>query len=98
MNNLLIEISHCPIAKSIIENRSQENPCREIVLSQDIETISDFQLPEPWSGQISIAPLLFLSSNPSISLTEQYPLWSWSDEAITDYFIHRFGTGQRICG
>ena len=93
---LLLEISHCPIAKTIIENRSQENPCREIVLSQDIETISDFQLPEPWSGQISLAPLLFLSSNPSISLTEQYPLWSWSDEAITDYFIHRFGTGQRI--
>lgn len=94
--NLLLEISHCPIAKTTIENRSLENPCREVVLSQNVETISDFQVPEPWSGQISLAPLLFLSSNPSISLAEYYPLWSWSDEAITDYFAHRFGTGKRI--
>jgi hypothetical protein len=94
--NFLLEIAHCPIAKAIIENPSLENPCKEIVLSQNVETISDFQVPEPWSGQISRAPLLFLSSNPSISLAEQYPLWSWSDDAITDYFVHRFGTGKRI--
>ena len=93
---LLLEISHCAIAQSILDNRSLENPCREIVLLQNVETISDFQVPEPWSGQISLAPLLFLSSNPSINLSEYYPLWSWSNESITDYFIHRFGTGKRI--
>jgi hypothetical protein len=45
--NLLLEISHCPIAKTILENRSPVNPFREIVLSQKVETISDFQVPEP---------------------------------------------------
>ena len=93
--SLLLEISHCPIAKLLIEPQSLDTPCREIVESQAVETIDDFQLPEPWSGQISSAPVLFLSSNPSISPTEQYPTWSWSDEMVGDYFENRFVGGKK---
>ena len=91
--SLVLEISHCPIAKSIIKFSSSDSPCREIVESQDVEAIDDFQLPEPWSGKLSLAPVLFLSSNPSISSTEQYPTWTWSNEMVADYFENRFCGG-----
>jgi hypothetical protein len=35
-------------------------------------------------------PLLFLSSNPSISGTEEYPTGSWQDQKIETYFDQRF--------
>lgn len=94
--DLLVEITHCPIAEAIFANPALINPCKEIVLSQGVEKIYDFQVPEPWSGQIKSAPLLFLSSNPSISMGEQYPLWSWSEDARRDFFSNRFGTGRKL--
>lgn len=45
------------------------------------------------------ALILFLSSNPSIEPqgqeTEEYPLWSWGDADIKDYFTNRFGGGRK---
>lgn len=66
----------------------------EIVQSQK-STLSQHQLPEPWSGQLEQSPILFLSSNPSISETEDYPSWSWSDADISDFFNNRFGGGHK---
>ena len=64
VSQLLGEIAHCSIANEIRSGNSHVSiPCREIV---SVQTGVVFQLPEPWSGQIDIAPLLFISSNPSL--------------------------------
>jgi hypothetical protein len=66
-----------------------------IVESQGIGSIEDHQVPEPWSGRIGSAPLLFISSNPSISVKEEYPRWAWPDEWVEDYFQNRFCEGRK---
>ncbi|MEG4217013.1 hypothetical protein QUA27_16500 [Microcoleus sp. Pol14C6] len=96
MTTLLNEIAHCPHVNFCIQNPSVEHPCREIVFSQSSSTVNEYQVPEPWSGRIEQAPVLFLSSNPSISSVEDYPRWSWSDDAIDDFFNNRFGGGRRL--
>ncbi|MEG4998558.1 uracil-DNA glycosylase family protein [Microcoleus sp. B4-D4] len=93
--NLLSEITHCPHARKCLEDPSTENPCRDIVNSQKSLDLDNFQIPEPWSGQIEQAPILFLSSNPSIGSDEVYPTWRWSDNDINNYFNYRFGGGQK---
>lgn len=96
MRTLLNEIAHCPHVNFCIQNPSVEHPCREIVFSQSSSTLNEYQVPEPWSGRIEQAPILFLSSNPSISSVEDYPRWSWSDDAIDDFFNNRFGCGRKV--
>ncbi len=93
--NLLHEITHCPHALMCLENPSTDNPCRDIVGYQNSLDLNNFQIPEPWSGQIEQAPILFLSSNPSIGSDEVYPTWRWSDNDINNYFNYRFGGGQK---
>jgi len=95
MTTLLNKIAHCPHVNFCIQNPSVEHPCREIVFSQSSSTLNEYQVPEPWSGRIEQAPILFLSSNPSISSVEDYPRWSWSDDAIDDFFNNRFGGGRK---
>jgi uracil-DNA glycosylase len=92
---LLDEIVHCPHARFCLENPDAENPCHEIVDSQRAPNLEKYQVAEPWSGRIEQAPLLFLSSNPSISSIEDYPSWSWSDNDMDDYFSYRFGGGRK---
>ena len=67
---LLTNIARCPITHQIIQNpeKSKSLPCYKVVKSQPIKSYENFQLPEPWGGHIDKAPILFLSSNPSISL------------------------------
>jgi hypothetical protein len=84
-NDLLLEIARCPNF-----NSSEGNPCKTIVQTQLEE---DYQVPEPWSGDLEHAPILFLSSNPSISVREKYPRSTWSDDEMIDFFSHRFGGG-----
>jgi len=74
-----------------------EHTCYEVVNVQQSAKYSDFSLPEPWSGEIDKAKLLFVSSNPSIgeippkSPCEIYPNGSWEDHDIINYFNGRFG-------
>src|SRR5258708_28952120 len=85
---LLGEIVHCSIANEIRSGNSHVSiPCRE---SASVQTGVAFQLPEPWSGQIDIAPLLFISSNPSIDEHEDYPDESWESPRTADFFDNRF--------
>lgn len=85
---LLREIAHCPIAKAIRSGDSPKSvPCHEIV---SLQAGSSFQLPEPWSGAIDIAPLLFISSNPSIDEDERYPDEAWDDQTLLMFFNNRF--------
>lgn len=95
MKALLKEIAHCPHVQFCIQNPSVEHPCREIVLSQSSSVLNEYQVPEPWSGRIEQALILFLSSNPSINSIEDYPRWSWSEDAIEDYFNNRFSGGRK---
>lgn len=90
-DEILLEIAQCPNVRECLEDRRQTHPCRRIVLSQQSKTLKEHQVPEPWSGNITKAPLLFLSSNPSISDTELYPRWSWPEDKVRDYFKERFG-------
>jgi hypothetical protein len=84
-NDLLVEITRC-----MNFNSNEGNPCTKIV---QVQTEDDYQVPEPWSGDLENAPILFLSSNPSISSKEKYPRHSWPDDRIIDFFVHRFGGG-----
>ena len=92
---LLSEIVHCPHAQKCREDIAAENPCRKIVDYQSSLGLEKFQVPEPWSGQIERAPILFLSSNPSIGCDEDYPTWDWSCSEVHDYFNYRFGGGRK---
>lgn len=91
---LLFEIAHCPIVKLVLNSLS-DHPCRKIIQVQGVVGLSDFQLSEPWNGRIETAPILFLSSNPSIDSTEDYPTWSTPDDGIEDFFSNRFAGKQK---
>lgn len=93
MTMLLHEIACCSHVQFCIQNPLVEHPCHEIIFSQSFSTLDEYQVPEPWSGRIEFVPILFLSSNPSIGFAEEYPRWSWSEDAINDYFSNRFGDG-----
>jgi hypothetical protein len=90
--DLLLKIARCPIADRCL-NGDVDHSCAKIVRSQGVNSASQFQSPEPWSGQLNRAPILFLSSNPSIgpATFDQYPRSTWEDESITEYFEYRFG-------
>ena len=47
--------------------------CHEIYNSQGCADIRDFQVPEPWSGDIENAPILFVGINPGFTPGELYP-------------------------
>lgn len=87
---LLLEIAHCPNILACFHERIRSHPCHLIIQSQRSPSPDVHQVPEPWSGKLSEAPLLFLSSNPSFSETDHYPLRSWRDEDIKTYFNDRF--------
>jgi uracil-DNA glycosylase len=93
---LLLEIARCPNVLVCFENPEEQHPCSNIVSSQRATGLGDFQVPEPWNGLIGQAPLLFISSNPSYNRKEDFPLWSWDDKSIEDYFHHRFWGGRRL--
>jgi hypothetical protein len=64
------------------------------VLTRGVEGYGDFQVPEPWVGEITVAPIPFVSSNPSIG-GDGCALGSSSDEALLDSHHHAFGGGAR---
>ena len=90
MNQLLLEIARCPIVQHCLENPTTRHECATIVRLQDANSYHAHQVPEPWSGNLEQAPILFLSSNPSISGEDVFPTGSWTDEQIVDYFHNRF--------
>ena len=84
---LLVRITRCPIAERCLDG--EHLPCSAIVGSQHA-TPDGFQVPEPWSGDITRAAVLFVSSNPSIDSAEAYPTRNWDDERRADFFAGRF--------
>jgi hypothetical protein len=94
-SSLLLEISHCPVVGRCLSGDGTNHPCSKIVRSQTVRSLSEFQVPEPWTGKIDSAPILFLSSNPSISHTEEYPRVDWPNDDIVDFFVNGFGGGRK---
>lgn len=95
---LLLEIARCPHVSHIRRGAKLVHPCAQLVRSQPID--KPLQLPEPWSGDIEHAPILFLSSNPSIAHCdckdgvrcsgEEFPTEAASDATVIDFFSRRF--------
>jgi hypothetical protein len=94
--NLLWEIAQCPNVVSCFQAGNETHPCYPIVMSQEYGALNKIQVPEPWNGDLEKSPLLYLSSNPSISKTEVYPTWIYQEEEIMDFFINRFSRGKKI--
>jgi len=89
--SLLVRITRC---RSRALQGGRGSCCSAVVRSQEASGAGDYQVPEPWSGNISRALVLFVSSNPSIDSAEAYPAGSWDDERRIDFFAGRFD--QRI--
>lgn len=94
-NKLLLEIARCSLVQHCIDRPTHDHPCFTIVHSQGSGSVDHHQVPEPWSGHIDHAPILFVASNPSISDQDVFPTGQWSDEDITDFFNNRFGGGKQ---
>jgi hypothetical protein len=71
-----LEITRCPIVQECLCTDDRGHPCTVVVRHQwpDIPAAErrtrwfvEHQVPEPWVGHIDSAPLLYLSSNPSLS-------------------------------
>lgn len=93
----LHKIARCPNIQHYYNTPQSNHPCSKIISIQSSypHMLSQHQVAEPWSGDIEHAPILFLSSNPSIDEREEFPLWSWSDEQIADFFTHRYNGGSK---
>lgn len=82
---LAIKICRCddlPVARTTVGH-----PCHRIARFQRTPTRPDhWQVPEPWRGNLQDAPLLFVSSNPSVDTNDDSP-WDFdTDGAISAYF------------
>lgn len=84
-NALLLSIAHCSEIANARDNTS--HPCASVVRSQTGEI---YQVPEPWTGHIETAPILFIGSNPGIHEIEYFPRSNWSDPDTIDFFTRRF--------
>ena len=84
-DELLVAITRCPeIDRARADCR---HPCAGIV---GLQNAADFQVPEPWRGRIDTAPILFLSSNPSIAENDPFRASSSTDDEIIRYYQNGF--------
>jgi len=71
-NRVLESIIHCEILARC--KAGEDLTCSKVVSVQDVP-LSEHQVPEPWTGHLDRARLVFISSNPSIDPREAYPSW-----------------------
>jgi uracil-DNA glycosylase len=88
-----ISIARCPNVQTCLESTAR-HPCRKIIASQGVGSYERFQAPEPWVGQIDLAPILFVASNPSIG-DDEHAFGSARDEQIWESHHLAFGGGKR---
>ncbi|MCC7207717.1 MAG: hypothetical protein IT323_10440, partial [Anaerolineae bacterium] len=92
---LLLLIARCPIVAHCLSDAGGDHPCATVVRSQRALHDGPHQSPAPWNGDLEHAPLLFVGSNPTIHPDELHPTAEWPDDQIVDFFVRRFGGGQR---
>lgn len=94
LSELALSVARCgEVPRARVDRR---HDCHRIVSSQ----VDDdrWQVPEAWAGGLATARVVFVSSNPSISLgppdapseAENYPTASWTDLAIASFITQRF--------
>lgn len=69
------------------------HPCKQVIEYQKNRDDESWQLPEPWNGHIHTAPVLVISSNPSIYDEDYAPRKTYSMESAFDFYHNRF-TGK----
>lgn len=89
IDRLIVDISRCPNIDICLSGRDRSHPCYDVVNSQAVG-VEDFHLPEPWRGDLVNAPILFVSSNPSVSHETRHPTRSWSEVDVVDYYNNSF--------
>jgi hypothetical protein len=87
---LLAEIVHCPMAAACHADARRQHSCATVVAAQHASCLSELQVPEPWSGHIEQAPLLFVASNPSIGTDDLFPRWGAAPVLLNHYFQERY--------
>lgn len=97
--NLALAIASCSdVCDSLLDST---HPCHKVVAWQAnqfqpaIAKVigSQLQRPEPWTGDLGTAKIMFLSSNPSFNPEENFPNWNqeqWSQENISLFGAERF--------
>ena len=102
---LALKISSCEEVCNAFDN--QKLPCHKVVNWQkeklgnvDEVTGSIMHRPEAWTGNLEMAKVLVLASNPSFDKNEHFPDWSsnWCSEQIIDFAANRFGSKNRTYG
>ena len=88
---ILHEIFRCPNVQVCLGNNNSYHPCSTIVRYQQPTTLTDYQMPEPYMGNLRGAPILFLGSNPSIGYDHEYPSAVDYDDELADFFPNHFG-------
>jgi len=91
---LLIDIVRCPVLSGYLRGEATD-ACRTIIEVQLDSSgrpadEAQRQVPEPWTGHLGSAPVLFLASNPGFSDVEVYPPGGRPDHEYVDFFTHRF--------
>lgn len=97
--NLALAIASCSDVCSAIKDAN--HPCHKVVSWQadqfqpGITEVIGSQLhrPEPWTGDLEAAKIMFLSSNPSFNPAENFPNWNekeWDDEDVSIFGAERF--------
>ena len=99
--NIAWEIINCGLQNAPDPN----SVCNALYNSQQCTSIEDFQIPEPWNGDIENAPILFVGLNPGFLDVELYPklgnqYWTQAngvfDQAkVEDFFEHRFNSSHK---
>lgn len=82
--HLALQVARCPnVANARVDH---SHACHKIANLQRYDGLRIYQVPEPWRGDIENAPLLFVSSNPSIDPLDDAP-WNTDDDAdIVNYY------------
>jgi hypothetical protein len=92
---LMIAIARCPLVEAQFRDPSLSQRCTGVIKAQAPLLRETHQVPEPWSGRLDSAPVLFFGSNPSINPVEVFPTETWADDDVADFFANRFGGGRR---
>lgn len=94
--NLLLKIARNPEPQDIFDKlkkgKTVDSSYTEIVKAQIDFGLKQMELPEPWSGHLSKAKLMFIGTNPAVAdlNKEQVPTAKWDDEDICDFFDNRW--------
>ena len=87
-NELLLSITRCP--ELALAQANANHSCAGVVGVQEGCSGGGYQVPEPWTGHIETALIIFISSIPGIGHHEYFPRKDWSDANTIDFFQRRF--------